>query len=97
MLSQQHKQVTKHDVSRLFGKEFASKLFTLPVGSWQEPIQSGYGLHLVLISNKTENQLLKLNAAREKVHTEWQAQKRRDMDKVFYESLRQRYEIAIEK
>ena len=97
MLEQKHQQVTEHDVSRLFGKEFASKLFTLPVGSWQGPVQSGYGLHLVLLNNKTDNQLPELNAVREKVLAEWQAQQRQDMDKVFYESLRQRYEITIER
>ncbi len=97
MLDQQYEQATEHDISRLFGKEFANKLFTLPVGNWQGPIQSGYGAHLVHISNKTENQQLELNAVREEVFTEWQAQQRRDMDKVFYESLRQRYEIAIER
>ena len=97
MLGQQHEQMTEHDVSRLFGKEFASKLFTLSVGSWQGSIQSGYGLHLVRISNKAEAQLPELNAVREKVRVEWQAQQRQDMDKVFYESLRQRYEIVIEK
>ncbi len=97
MLGQQHAQMTEHDVSRLFGKEFAGKLFMLPVGIWHGPIQSGYGFHLVRIDNKTENQLPELNAVREKVLAEWQAQQRQDMDKVFYESLRQRYEIVIEK
>ena len=97
MLGQHHEQVTEHDISRLFGKEFASNLFTLPVGIWQGPIQSGYGLHLVRISHKTESQLPELNAVREKVLAEWQAQQRRDMDKAFYKSLRQRYEIVIEK
>ncbi len=97
MLEQQHEQVTEHDVTRLFGKEFASELFTLTVGNWQGPIQSGYGMHLVHIGNKTENKQLELNAVREEVLTEWQAQQRQDMDKVFYESLRQRYEIVIER
>jgi hypothetical protein len=97
MLEQQLEQVTEHDISRLFGKDFASELFTLPAGNWHGPIQSGYGFHLVRISNKTENQLPQLNAVREKVLVEWQAQQRQDMDKVFYESLRQRYEIVIER
>jgi hypothetical protein len=97
LLDQQYEQMTEHDVSRLFGKEFASKLLTLSVGSWHGSIQSGYGFHLVRISNKIEAQLPELNAVREKVRVEWQAKQRQDMDKVFYESLRQRYEIAIEK
>ena len=97
MLGQQHAQMTEHDVSRLFGNDFASELFTLPVGSWQGTIQSGYGLHLVRISNKTENQLPELNAVREKVRVEWQAQQRQDMNEALYENLRQRYDVVVEK
>jgi peptidyl-prolyl cis-trans isomerase C len=95
MLDQHYEQVTEHDVTRLFGKDFANKIFTLPVGSWQGPISSGYGPHLVRIDNKTESRQPKLDTVREKVRTEWLAQQRRDMDKIFYESLRQRYEVVI--
>ena len=97
MLDQRYEQVTEHDVTRLFGKDFANKIFTLPIGSWQGPLSSGYGPHLVRIDNKTESRQPKLDTVREKVHTEWLAQQRREMDKVFYESLRQRYEIVIKK
>ena len=96
MLDQQYERITEHDVSRLFGKDFASELFTLPVGIWQGPIASGYGLHLVRIDNKSESRLPELNAVREKVRAEWMAKQRNDMDKIFYQSLRQRYEVVIE-
>ncbi len=95
MLDQQHEQVTEHDVTRLFGKNFASKLFTLPVGSWQGPVVSGYGTHLVRINNKTASRLPLLETVRNKVQGEWFSQQRRMMDEVFYKSLRQRYEIVI--
>ena len=95
MLDQHYEQVTKHDITRLFGKDFANKIFTLSVGNWQGPITSGYGPHLIRIDNKTESRQLELNTVREKVRAEWLAQQRRDMDKVFYESLRKRYEIVI--
>lgn len=96
MLDQQYEQLTEHDISRLFGKGFANELFTLPVGSWQGPITSGIGLHLVRIDKKSESRLPELNTVREKVRTEWMAQQRRDMDKLFYQGLRQRYEVVIE-
>jgi len=95
MLDQQYEQLTEHGTSRLFGKDFASKLFTLPVGSWQGPVLSGYGLHLVRIDNKTEARLPELETVRDKVKDEWLAQQRRIMDKAFYNALRQRYEIVI--
>jgi peptidyl-prolyl cis-trans isomerase C len=97
LLDQQYEKQTEHDVSRLFGESFASKLFTLPAGNWQGPVQSGYGFHLVRINNKTENQQPELYTVRAKVRLEWLSQQRREMDKIFYNSLRQRYEIVVEK
>ncbi|MFV2056832.1 MAG: peptidyl-prolyl cis-trans isomerase [Thiohalomonadales bacterium] len=96
MLGRQHENLTRHDVSRLFGKDFAQRIFTLPSGSWQGPVSSGYGLHLVRIDDKTEAVQPDLAIVRVKVYNEWQAQQRRDMDRAFYQSLRQRYEIIID-
>lgn len=95
MLNQQYEQLTEHGTSRLFGKDFATNLFTLPVGSWHEPVFSGYGMHLVRIDNKTEARLPELETVRNKVRDEWLAQQRRIMDEAFYKALRQRYEIVI--
>jgi peptidyl-prolyl cis-trans isomerase C len=96
LLGRQHDKMTRHDVSRLFGKDFADRIFTLPPGSWQGPVSSGYGLHLVRIDDETEAVQPGLGVVRDKVYSEWQAQRRRDMDNNFYQSLRQRYEIIIE-
>lgn len=96
MLETHYNQVTVNDATRLFGKDFSSEIFTLPVGSWQGPIQSGYGYHLVHISQKTEEQMPELDTIREKVLLEWQSQQRRELDIAFYENLRKRYEITIE-
>jgi len=95
MLGQQHAQLTEQGVARLFGEDFASKLFTLPVGSWQGPVRSGYGLHLVRIDSKTLARQQELAAVRDKVRIEWLARQRRVVDEAFYQSLRQRYEIVI--
>jgi hypothetical protein len=43
-----------HDaLARAFGEEFASALDTLPAGSWQGPIASPFGMHLVWIEQRT--------------------------------------------
>ncbi len=96
MLEQQYEQVTEHSLSRLFGKDFASEVFTLPVGNWQGPVLSGYGPHLVRIHNKTEASLPELETIHNKVQAEWFAQQRRMMNEAFYQGMRQRYEIVIE-
>jgi len=96
MFGQKHKQVTEFDMSRLFGEDFANKIFSLPVGSWQGPVRSSYGLHLLHIENKTASSQPELASVRNKVRNEWMDQQRRTVDKAFYNSLRQRYEIVIE-
>ena len=96
MLGAQHKQLSIRAVSRMFGRAFANKLFALPVGSWQGPIPSAYGLHLIRIDDKTPARRPELEAVRQKVRDDWTAQQRRKLDGAFYKSLRQRYEIIIE-
>jgi peptidyl-prolyl cis-trans isomerase C len=96
MFGQQHENLTEHAVARLFGKEFAGKLFHLSAENWQGPVWSGYGLHLVQISNKTKASLPELDTVREKVLNEWLTEQRRIMNKVFYKNLRARYDVIIE-
>ncbi|HHJ35831.1 MAG TPA: peptidyl-prolyl cis-trans isomerase [Gammaproteobacteria bacterium] len=96
MFGQRHEQLTEADVSRLFGEDFASKIFSLPVGHWQGPVRSAYGLHLLYIENRTTASPPDLAAVRDKVRNEWLNQQRNTIDDAFYNSLRQRYEIIIE-
>ena len=96
MFGQQHANLTEHGVARLFGQQFAEKIFELPVGAWQGPVVSGYGLHLVYVDAKSEAKASTLDEVRDKVRDEWLAQQRRKMDQVFYSELRKRYDIKIE-
>jgi hypothetical protein len=96
MMGQQYDELTEYGVSRIFGQKFAAELFMLSVDGWQGPVTSGYGMHLVRISNKRSAQAAELNTVRENVRNEWQAEQRQSMNKTFYESLRQRYDIVIE-
>ena len=41
------------EVARVFGAEFAEAIKTLPVGGWQGPVRSGFGLHLVELRSGT--------------------------------------------
>ena len=97
MMGQQYDEITAFGVSRIFGRDFATELFSLNAGDWQGPVNSSYGLHLIYISNKKPARAVELNTVREQVHNEWQAVQRQLMNETFYKSLRQRYDIIIEK
>jgi peptidyl-prolyl cis-trans isomerase C len=89
-------QETPFEVERLFGKDFAEELFTLETNNWQGPIESGYGLHLVRISEKIDSRMPELASVSEKVRTDLMFERRQKMNKEIYERFKERYEIVIE-
>ncbi len=95
MFGQQHDDLPDFAVSRLFGREFTEAIFDLPTGTWQGPVRSGLGFHLVRVSVLTPAQQAKLDSVREKVRFEWMAEQRREMENALYQGLRQKYEIVL--
>ena len=73
-----------------------TRLARLPTGEWTGPVESGFGLHVVLIEAKTEGRLPDLPEVREAVESEWRSAKRRESDNLLYAAMRSRYEISIE-
>jgi hypothetical protein len=88
----------RSEISRLFGEEFAEKLIDLKpqTGKWVGPIRSGYGLHLVRISKRTEGYLPELAEIRDTVEREWQAARTKQVKDETYRQLRERYTVVVE-
>jgi hypothetical protein len=88
--------VSSRDVARDFGEKFAAALAALPVGTWQGPIESGLGSHLVYVKTHTEGRLPKLDEVRDAVRREWANDLRLEVNEKFYEGLLKRYSVSIE-
>jgi parvulin-like peptidyl-prolyl isomerase len=84
------------EVAKLFGQGFARQLDELPTDHWVGPVQSGYGLHLVLLRKRTGGELPELEGVRDAVRREWLASHRKETAEAFYRRLRQRYAVAVE-
>ena len=87
---------TPFEVARLFGRGFAEQLFQTAMNSWQGPIESGYGLHLVRISEKVDARMPELASVIDKVRQDWMFEQRQKTNKAIYERFKERYEIVIE-
>ena len=85
------------EVRRLFGGEFAEALPTLDAGRWRGPIRSGYGVHLVIVHRRVPGRVPALGEVRDAVRREWMAKARRDANEAFYQRLRSRYTVAVER
>jgi PPIC-type PPIASE domain len=96
LLQQSFDHVTLPDLKKTFGEHFASAISALPVASWQGPIDSGYGVHLVFVAQHTDSHLPTLAEVRAQVRREYLDAKRREATDNFYKVLLSRYSVRIE-
>jgi len=97
LLPRHYDQAGTGELSRMFGTEFESALRTLPVGSWQGPVPSGYGFHLIRLLSRDEERTPTLAEVRDRVRADWLAAQRRLANERFYADLRKRYEVTVER
>lgn len=83
-------------LARMFGSDFMRALENVEAGSWQGPIPSAYGLHLVNIKQRTEARLPALAEVRDSVLYEVLAERRQQANQAFYKALRERYQVIVE-
>ena len=83
-------------VGSLFGEKFAAALDQLAPGRWQGPVESGYGVHLVLLSARNEGGPARLEAVREAVRREWMQAQQREASGKFRQTLLSKYQVIIE-
>ena len=96
MLEPEYPLMPREEVERLMGPEFAERIITLEPGTWAGPVASGYGDHLVLVTERVAGQMPTLQQVRPFVEREVLAdRRRRELERV-YEELLQRYSVTIE-
>ena len=79
-----------------FGTGFSRKLDGLSEGSWQGPIESGLGVHLIRIESREEGTLPELAEIRPLVEREWANNKRLETRRKTNEQLLELYGVVIE-
>jgi len=96
LLDQQFALVSATDIAQQFGAQFASQLGLVEPGRWVGPLESGYGVHLVLVTARTEGRLPPLADVRPAVRTAWTNARRLAANEEFYQNLLKRYKVVIE-
>ena len=84
------------EIQKQFGSGFSESLIKLLPGQWRGPILSGYGVHLVYVSNISEPPAPVFAEVRERVVQDWETEKGEELNDNFYANLRDQYTIVIE-
>ncbi len=88
---------SEREIADQFGRIFIGQLLSLKTGQWSGPVESGFGLHLVFIEEHIESQVPTLDSIRDAVVREWREARRQEFNAAFYDGLRQRYSVVIER
>lgn len=86
---------TREQVDGVFGRKTFASLQALPAGEWAGPVGTGYGLHLVRVTEVAEPRLPELDQVRDKVLFDWRRDQAEALSQAQYEGLRSRYRVDV--
>ena len=69
----------------------------LAPGQWRGPVESGYGVHLVFISERTEGRLPAMTEVRDAVRRGWDNAQRLEAKEKRNEAMLKRYVVTIDR
>ena len=96
MLPPTMEAVSAIEMTRVFGNEFGEGLRLLPLNSWQGPVRSGYGLHLVELTANEAGRHATLADVRAQVERDLSRARAEEASAAFYDKLRANYAVRIE-
>jgi hypothetical protein len=95
MLPRRETRTPTEGIARDFGEDFAHALTSLPVGTWQGPVHSGYGLHLVRVTERIPGRAAKLSEVRNAVERDWEHDRRVKAADDYYRNALKNYQVVV--
>jgi peptidyl-prolyl cis-trans isomerase C len=78
-----------------FGSQFSQAVFKIKPGSWQGPVESGYGWHLVFIDSVAPGRIPAFEEVQADVKTASLAEQREQAWRTAYEAMRAKYKVLL--
>jgi hypothetical protein len=78
-----------------FGPQFAQTISQLPVGSWQGPVESGFGWHLVFVDTVIPGRVPDFEEIEQDVKTAWLGEQKALAWQKAYKHMRSKYTVLL--
>jgi len=88
---------TPEQVADVFGTTFAAALFQLTPGSWQGPIESGLGWHVVWVESITPGRAPAFEEIEPDIKSGWIEEQRIETRRRTFDAMKARYEVVLPK
>ncbi len=86
---------TPEQLGKEFGPPFAQAVAKLAPGSWQGPIESGYGWHLVFVDTVIPGRIPAFEEVEEDVKTAWLGDQKQQAWRTAYDAMRAKYTVLL--
>ncbi len=86
---------TPSAIAKEFGPQFAVALEKLKPGSWEGPIESGYGWHLVFVDTVIPGRIPAFEEVESEVKTAWLGEQKAQAREKAYKGLRSKYTVLL--
>jgi len=86
---------SSEEIAREFGPAFAQAVAKLAPGSWQGPLESGYGWHLVFVENAVPGRTPAFEEVEPDVKTAWLGAQKAEAWRKAYAEMRARYTVTL--
>ena len=96
MLETSYADRTDSEVSASFGGVFAEAAVRLPVGTWEGPVSSGYGLHLVKVMRREESRVPDWREVAGRVISDLEFEAKASARDQLYQEIAQSYEVVLD-
>lgn len=82
-------------IDATFGRGLFAALSEAPPGEWSGPVRSGFGVHLIRVTERQDAELPEFETVREQVLGNWRQAEAERFEVEAYQRMRDRYEIDI--
>jgi hypothetical protein len=89
-------EITSIELGLQLGSKFPDGINDQELNKWVGPIPSGFGYHLVYITNKAEPKLLDFELRKKDVIRDFEYDQQQEIDELIYRELKKKYNIEID-
>jgi peptidyl-prolyl cis-trans isomerase C len=95
MFQDYYPERTTDQVAKDFGPAFARALFEIEPGSWQGPIESGYGWHLLWVESFVPARVPTFEEVEPEVREAWVEEQRAEFERKAFDRMKARYTVVV--
>ena len=96
MVGTDFRDVSRSEVAKTFGEDFALGIDKLALDGWSGPVTSAYGTHLVRVTGRVDAREPPVEEVREAARREWLHTRKGVANEALYQRLRSLYVVKVE-